>query len=670
MIGTYALALVAVVGGTIASYFYDDDAPFPVRIAYGAATGFAALAAIGFAAANLVGILNGAAIGGIAVAAPIVAVFASHRLRSRIRDDSRASGRALIAGLSHPGLGTTGPIVFGAALTLLLVGAFGRVIIEHDGVLATGFVNNLGDLPFHLQVTSSFAYGHNFPPEDPTFAGTGFAYPYLSDLLAAMFVALGASMSEAFFVENLVLGLALVAILYRFTRLLTADRLAGFIAPLLVLFSGGLGWVAMLGDARGNEQGVLATLGSLARDYTITSDGPFRWGNAITTLLVTQRSLLFGLPIALMVFILLWRLVLVDAADASGAGRLPEGLPNAQTRLARLAGLLGRYRIALAAGILTGSLPLVHAHSFVVAMGTAFFVGLFFREWRDGRWVKWAVYVVVALLLALPQIWWSTHDSLSNAGTFFGLEFGWDHRDENVIWFWFLNTGLFIPLLLAAVVVQARSRIAPRPLLLFSAAFAAWFIVPNVVKLAPWVWDNIKVLFYAFVGFVPLVAWLVARMLKSGSSWRVGGAAVLLVLTLAGGLDVWRVVSGQTEYQEFDADGVAFAGLIRDQTPPRALILHAPTYNPPVFLTGRRSLLGYTGYIWAHGLDYTEREADIKQIYAGGVAAEALLAKYRIDYIEVSPIERSYMPVADGFFDRFAKVAEVGEYRLYEVVRP
>lgn len=648
MIPAIVLALVAVAGGTLASYAYDEDAPLVSRLAYGAASGLVALAAIGFLLANVVGIELAAIMAAVVVALPLVGL-ARPAIRQWLAGDVRRSGRDLLDAIQHPALRTSGPLVYAILLTVLLWLLFDRVIVEHDGALFTGYVNNLGDLPFHLDITSSFAYGRNFPPEDPMYAGTGFAYPYIADFIAALFVAAGASMREAFFIQNFVLGLALVALLYRFTRILTADRLAGFIAPVLVIFSGGLGWLLLLQDARTSEDGLLGVLGALTRDYTISAEGPLRWGNAVTTLLVTQRSLLLGLPIALIVFILLWKLIHLDIA---GKGR-----PGART-------------VALAAGILTGSLPLVHAHSFVAVMGTAFFLGLLFRQWREGRWRPWLVYVMVALALALPQIWWSTHDSLAIAGTFFGFEFGWDHRDENIGWFWFLNTGLFIPLAAVATAWRMRSGTTSRSLLLFTAAFLVWFIVPNAVKLAPWIWDNIKVLFYWFVGFVPLVALLIAHLLKSGPGLRAAGVGALVVLTLAGGVDLWRVVSGQTEYGEFDRDGIAIAALIRQETPATALLLNAPTWNTPVFLSGRRSLLGYTGHVWSRGLPYTDREADIKRIYAGEADAEQLLDRYGVDFIVVSPIERSNLTVNDVFFERFTKVAEAGEYRLYEVAKP
>ncbi len=648
MLAALVLALLAVSGGTVLSYVYDDDAPLPARVAYGAATGFLALALAGFVGANLLGLGAGTIAAAVVVGLPLLTLAGSDTA-TRLRDDAGASARAVVDAVRAPGLGTTGPLIAAVGFVVLLALAFGRVVVESGGSISTGYVNNLGDLPFHFQVTMSFAEGANFPPEDPTYAGTGFAYPYMADFLGAMFVGLGTSLAEAYFIENLILGLALVAILYRFTVVLTSDRLAAWIAPLLVLLSGGFGFVLLLGDVGSSEQGLLDVLGALPRDYTISGEGPFRWGNAITTLLVTQRSLLFGLPLALMVFILLWRLVHEDA----GPGM----------------------RTAAAAGILTGGLPLVHAHSFVVVIGTAFFIGLFFRQWRDGKTRPWAVYVVAALALALPQIWWSTKDSIADAGTFFGFEFGWDRRDENPLWFWLINTGMFIPLAVVGALWPARDgrpRLVSRTLLLFSLAFVVWFIVPNIVKLAPWVWDNIKVLFYAFVGFVPIVALVIARLLRGGQAWALGGVAVLLVLTLSGGLDVWRVVSGQTVYQEFDADGIAIANVIRAETPPRALVLHAPTYNPPMFLTGRRSLLGYTGYIWAHGLEYVDREADIRKIYAGDPDADALIDRYGIDFIVVSPVEEAYMPgdVDAAAFERFRLVGTAGEYRLYEVTRP
>jgi uncharacterized membrane protein len=80
--------------------------------------------------------------------------------------------------------------------------------------------------------------------------------------------------------------------------------------------------------------------------------------------------------------------------------------------------------------------------------------------------------------------------------------------------------------------------------------------------------------------------------------------------------------------------------------------------------------MGYPGHIWTHGLDYIEREEEIRRIYAGGSPAPALMSRYGVDYVVVSPLERQQMPVNDNFFERFERVGETGEYRLYKIKRP
>lgn len=97
------------------------------------------------------------------------------------------------------------------------------------------------------------------------------------------------------------------------------------------------------------------------------------------------------------------------------------------------------------------------------------------------------------------------------------------------------------------------------------------------------------------------------------------------------------------------------------------MILHAPIHNTPVFLTGRRSLMGYPGHIWTHGIDFGQREADIRKIYSGSPDATSLLSKYGVDYVVIDPQEHSVMPVNTAFFSRYPEVVNIGEYHLYKI---
>jgi uncharacterized membrane protein len=101
------------------------------------------------------------------------------------------------------------------------------------------------------------------------------------------------------------------------------------------------------------------------------------------------------------------------------------------------------------------------------------------------------------------------------------------------------------------------------------------------------------------------------------------------------------------------------------------LILHAPTYNDPVYLTGRRTFLGYPGHVWSHGIDYAARESELKAIYAGSPAAAGLIEKEGIEYVVVGPLEREELrkdgvTVNEDFFKRYEKVGEAGGFRLYK----
>ena len=221
------------------------------------------------------------------------------------------------------------------------------------------------------------------------------------------------------------------------------------------------------------------------------------------------------------------------------------------------------------AGLLTGSLVIVHTHTFLVVLGTAFFIGLLFREWREGRWHAWLLYLAATALLALPTAALIMIGSKADTLSFLGLAFSWDHGDYNPILFWAANGGVFIALILVGLLATrwrpfgSLITIPPR-MALFLLPFAAWFIIPNVLRLAPWVWDNIKVLFYYWVGFTPLVA-LVLAQLWTRSRWagRVLMVGLVLALTLSASLDVGRVISGQTNYGEYTSDGVAFGAAIR-----------------------------------------------------------------------------------------------------------
>lgn len=747
MIVSLLLSLIAIASGYVLTYLYEEDEPLASRLCAGACIGFALMGLIGFVVALGLGLYEiTLALTAVLTAAPLLLLIRAS-YRSRVNSDVDAAISGISSATTRPNRWHFIYFLFYAAVAIGMWLIFQRALLEQAEGISTGVLNNYGDLPFHISVITRFAYGQNFPPEDPTFAGVRFTYPFITDFISAMFVRAGASLRHAMFIENYIIAVALVGVLHRFGQRLVRNRTAAIITPLLILLNGGFGWALLWDDVKKIEGGVFQVLKHIPHSYTILPEieKAWRWGNSITSLLVTQRGFLLGIPLAVIVFTLWWTSLRADQSEppASAGGSKKRVHPPANAGGSDSFFLLPSTRRMLAAGVITGLLPLIHAHSFISIMLVATFLvpWVYRRAWiayaaaalfggivffaaasygaAGSPLIKiafvaivlglianlwfllprqhlrlWLCFFVMALVVGLPQIFWSTRGSAVKTQSFIAWQFGWDsdqeamfgskpvgsqpietvppikkwiQRTPYVAWFWLKNTGVFIPLLILALVWKPDDYLVRRKLLLFYLPFTLCFFIPNFVKLAPWVWDNIKMLFYWWIVSAPIVALLLARLWEQHVGQKVLAASLFVILTLAGGLDIFPLLTGQGEYQEFDRNGVAFAESIKETTPPTATILHAPIHNTPIFLTGRRSIMGYPGHIWTHGLDFGPRENEIKQIYAGGTDAAALLAKYRVDYVVIGPQEHSVVKPNVAFFDRYPQTVNVGEYRLYKI---
>jgi hypothetical protein len=665
-----ALALLVIFSGTLATYLYDDDAPFQARLCSGACLGITALSLLGFVFSSLLGLTGTAVLLSALVCSLPLALLAKETYSVRFQKDLSGVSQTIRRLTSKPDAVSIGYVVFYVVTALVLWQVFSKAMIQDSEGVSTGLLNNFGDLPFHLSVITGFAYGNNFPPEDPTYAGVRFTYPFLSDFASAMFVRTGSDLRESMFIENFILAISFVGLLHRWALVMLRDRLAAIITPLLVLLNGGFGWLLLFDKANSDDNGLLGVFSNLPPSFTVIPETTWRWGNAISALLIPQRGFLMGLPLAVIVFTQWW---LAENPQPSGetegkktdlrrSRKAKVHAQEVQSESSFLSNVAVRRMIG--AGVVAGLLPLAHAHSFVVVMAMGGCLALIQRRWRD-----WIVFFLVASLIALPQLWWSTSHTAVNARSFFAFEIGWDRGKDNPIWFWFKNTGLFIPLIFVALLFRSKDYLINKRLLFFYLPFTLCFIVPNFLKMAPWIWDNIKVLFYWWVASAPIVALLLSRLWKDNIIRRTAAIVLFASLTLAGALDVAGIALRSVKYGIFDLAGVRFAELVKLKTPPRALIVHAAVHNEPVFLTGRKSLMGYPGHIWTHGLEFAQRESDIKRIYSGAAGADQLLKAYDIDYAVVGPLERLVMPVNEQFFSHYEKVGDVGGYQLYKIKR-
>lgn len=656
MLISLVLIILITLGGMSCVYLIDEKLDEPGlmwRLAVGNIIGSAVFGLLAFLAACLIGFSSVTIVASLVVVLLSLLVFTRRGARERLRGNlNKARGK--LDGANFAKLGNFAYYAFFFVVFCLF---FAQAMFSRPDGIYTGGSQNLGDLPFHLGAIFSFTEINNFPPQNPSWAGAKFTYPFIADFLTACFVKLGSDIKDAMFVQNIAWAFSTLIILERFVARLAGSKFAGRIAPALLFFSGGLGFIWFAKDYWTSSRGLLDILWQLPRDYTIGEH--FRWGNSMVVLFITQRSILLGMPLTIFVLGCLWKVF--NAETAKDAEKVED----------RKSPLLSfSFSPLLLIGLLAGTLPLIHLHSLValfIVTGSCFLL-------RPAKWREWISFGIGVSIIAVPQLIWALTGSATETTKFFGWHFGWDKRDANVLWFWLKNTGLVIPAIITAIFLISRKGAKaenPKPkaknLLLFYIPFAFLFIVSNTAKLAPWEWDNIKILIYWFVGSLPLIAYALEWLWNVSRNFKIVAAICFVVLTLAGALDVWRTVSGQVNSKVFDADAVKVAMQIRQKTDINALMLNAPTYNSAVVLSGRQSLMRSSGHLMSHGIDYLPREEDVLRIYAGGGVADILLRKHGIDYVLISPEERDKMQVNEGYFAKYPVIAEAGQYRVYKI---
>jgi hypothetical protein len=638
LIGPAAIVLIgSVVAGFGITYLCGVDLLLEERLAYGTVVGAMAVAGAGFIVSmvvrdvTVITVVIGLA---VALAAGAGAVIVERDRVAADFVDAAARWWRSPRQDGHPWPLAAVVLVCGAWALHFLSQAY---VYKADGLWA-GYVNIWGDWAAHLSFAGSFAYGHNFPPQFPIDPGNHLGYPFMIDFLAATLVPFGASLTSSLVLTSGLLGLALPAVLYLAAQRLAGGRAAATIAVVVFLLSGGLGFIYLISDV---QHGGFSALLHLPREYTLNRDLNYQWLNPVLAYVVPQRSTLFGFSLALIVLVLLWMAV-------------REGLG---------------WRAFLFAGVVAGAMPVFHVHAYGTVVALAVFWAVFNRR------REWLVFFAPALVIGVPLVLWMlppANNSLCGQGPSLGgycIEMGWLTGGDFWPWFWIKNTSVFIPLLIAAHFAQ---RWFPT---LFGKWFAPmwlWFLVPNVIVLQPWDWDNTKFfIFWALLGSV-MVGGLLAGLFKRGPAAAVLASALLVLLGLSGALDLARALDPTvSSYQFVDAKGLQVADWVRLNTSPDAVFAVAGQHNNPIpTLSGRRVLVGYAGWLYTYGLsDYPQKGADENLILQGAQSTPDLVDKYGISYVLIGPQELADPVNANIAYwnENGTRVYTNGEYSVYRV---
>ena len=212
MILSVILILLVAFSGFALTYLFAEDEPFLWRLSAGNIVGASIFGLVAFVFANLFGLHASTVLIALAVTLLPLILFARKDIKKRFgRDWDKAKGK--MQGSSYKKLLRFLYYLFFFALFWFF---FERAMFETTEGIFTGGSNNLGDLPFHLGAIFGFTEGQNFPPQNPSFAGARFSYPFVADFLTACLVKIGVSAQTAIHVQNVSWAFSLLVVLERF----------------------------------------------------------------------------------------------------------------------------------------------------------------------------------------------------------------------------------------------------------------------------------------------------------------------------------------------------------------------------------------------------------------------------------------------------------------------
>lgn len=600
------------------------------RVAASIVIGLALASGLGLIAAFVLGMPNGLLATAIVLMVTNTAILYKTRPRasSELREPSPRSTAWRLANWA----------LIGLTALLLASLCFSHFLPSSGGnLMSAGYT--WADLALHTTLISSFAKKPILDLTLPIFAGSKLTYPFLVDFFSAQMLRLGAGWQWSLLLPSLALIYAFVRLLMGLVYRLTRSLRAAWISVSLVLLSGSAWGAALFFKDLALSGQTWHQL--LLQDYSKLDSNNLQYANFITSHLLPQRAYLFGITVALVIFILLWELVAKHQAS-------PKNRP-----------------LIVLAGLLLGLLPLIHTHSFLVVMG---FTGiLWIVSSLRRRVVNKGLFgiLLIGAIVAAPQLAWQFSGSYHEG---FGYwHFGWlTPAGMSVLAFWLQQLGVMALLFGLGPYLLYRQKAHHFVSLLYWFGVAL-FVIGNIYIFQPSAWDNMKFFTYAY--WMMLIPATGALASVSRMWWGKAVLLVVLVLTCSTGL-IALAHEAQVQYVFARPEDQAIASAIDRQLPSNAVVLVNPTlhHNPVSMLAGRAVFSGYNGWLWSYGIDYQERDQAARQMLLGEANAAELLKHHRIDYVAFYDDDIAGGQVNGFYYDsKFIQVINQDGWHIYQV---
>src|SRR3972149_11768542 len=335
------------------------------------------------------------------------------------------------------------------------------------------------DYGFHIPLIRSFSLGNNLSLEHPLYAHESIRYHFLFDFMVGVQEKMGMPLDYALNIPSALFWTCLLISIYYLSKKLFFDsRFVGFVSVVLFLLNSSLSFVEFI------KKYPPKSLESLIRSWWhlpgYVAFGPWD-GNIISAfwnwnIYINQRHLAFGFALVILVLI----------------HYIEEHITKERKTT---------YGQKAFVGLITGLLVLWHGHAFMCLFGLLCLFFLLFPERK-----KCLVAIVVAFIIALPQIFWLQKSS-PDVESHFSLSSGYlvvSHRAPidfmpyqflnrgisfiiSFIRYWFFNLGLsFISIPVTFFLVDNQRK-------KIFLMFLSLFIIGNLFRFSPEMAANHKI---------------------------------------------------------------------------------------------------------------------------------------------------------------------------------
>jgi hypothetical protein len=183
---------------------------------------------------------------------------------------------------------------------------------------------------------------------------------------------------------------------------------------------------------------------------------------------------------------------------------------------------------------------------------------------------------------------------------------------------------------------------------------------------APWSWDNIKMLIFPYLGFARLAWVLLDQRVPSFSKYLIA-----FILFFSGFVAIEVTLSppmqrGLTIYQVKNI--AEMAGALKD-LPKEAVIASATNHNHGLTYFGRIRAVGYDGHLWSHGVDFQRRMDLLNQLMKPQAGADLTRLAHELGATHViwGQDERDIFQIEPAWPATFKNVSRVASIKVFEV---